>query len=121
MDPDPTSELETRLRAMHWRAVPDDALALSLKVAQEGLTTPTLADGASPPLSRLNRLLPGPVRWTLAACWALSLGLRLATPASPAVAEDAGAPVNGAAVFEAMKQTKKQIHEFELELALVRR
>jgi hypothetical protein len=133
---DPDTELESRLRAMRWREVPADALAASLRAAQEaqGMGAARMV-GVQPsgarrfpwPPQRLKAghqlflLVPVPVRWTLAACWALSLGLRLATPASPVVAGNTGAPVNGAVVFEAMQQTKKQIHEFELELALVRR
>lgn len=130
---DPDTELESRLRAMRWREVPADALAASLRAGQEaqGMGAASMV-GVQPsgarrflwPPQRLkagHQRVPGPVRWTLAACWALSLGLRLATPSSPVVAGNTGAPVNGAVVFEAMQQTKKQIHEFELELALVRR
>lgn len=134
MNPDPDSELESRLRAMRWRDVPDAALAASLKAAQQALGKEGAVVGVQPLGDRAGKgtavrlkaglqlnWMPAPVRWTLAACWALALGLRLATPASPAVAENSGVPVNGAAVFEAMQQTKKQIHEFELELALARR
>ena len=109
MNPPADPELESQLRAMQWRPVPDAALASSLNAALRALPAPP---------SRPHRWLhaiPVPVRWTLAACWALSVFLRVTTPASPPT--PVLSPGSSAAFFDSIQQTNDQIHELERELA----
>ena len=144
--PDPGSDpLKDRLRALTWKPVPQSTLQVSLEAAlaalppDGALTDSTvrsgpvpvapysqLADAQSPPspglLRRVIRFIPAPVRWTLVACWTLSLGLRLATPASPALTSAGPAilatvpPLDGPRLFLSMQQTRQQIDELQREL-----
>ena len=108
MNPD----IENRLRSLTWRPVPGEALERSLQAALEALPPPH-----SPPCRR-RRFFPRPLRWALAACWALSLGLRLATPGTPpSPAGDADA----AAMIESLQLTNDRIHALERELQFARR
>ena len=109
MNPPADPELESQLRAMQWRPVPNAALAASLDAALRALPAP------ASPGRRLLQAIPAPVRWSLAACWALSLLLRLSTPQSP---HSPGlSPGSSAAFFDSIQQTNDQIHELERELA----
>ena len=135
--PDPGSDpLEERLRALTWKPVPTPTLQVSLEAALAALPPdavlppqPAVAQPlAFPPspslLRRVIRFVPAPVRWTLAACWTLSLGLRLATPAGPAVASAGPGPailaivppLDGPRLFLSMQQTRQQIDELQREL-----
>ena len=109
MTPDPTG-IESRLRSLQWQPAPPGALDAALRAALE----------ASVPEKRSwLRSVPLPVRWGLAACWALSLGFRLATPApvpGPASA-GGGAPGGG---FIAYSTNNDQIYALQRELASVR-
>ncbi len=104
-------DLESRLRALTWRPAPTAVLDRSLHAALRALPAP---------LSRTQRVLrfiPAPVRWSLAACWGVSLALHLATPARPP-----GPPVTHAGtVFDSIQQTNDQIHALQRELHLARR
>ena len=129
--PDPGSDpLEDRLRALTWKPVPASTLEVSLEAALAAL--PPQPAAAQPPafppspslLRRVIRFIPSPVRWTLAACWTLSLGLRLATPAGPAMTSAGPGPailatvrpLDGPRLFLSMQQTRQQIDELQREL-----
>ena len=146
--PDPGSDpLEDRLRTLTWKPVPESTLQVSLEAAlaalppddaalagskaRPGLVRLQPSDAqppASPPspplLRRVIRFIPAPVRWTLAACWTLSLGLRLATPAGPPVTSAGTGPVilvtvpplDGPRLFLSMQQTRQQIDALQREL-----
>ena len=148
MPPDPGSDpLEDRLRALTWKPVPESTLGVSLEAALAALPPDAalagskarpgpvpvapysqLADAQSPPspglLRRVIRFIPAPVCWTLVACWTLSIGLRLATPASPALTSAgpgpailaAVPPLDGPRLFLSMQQTRQQIDELQREL-----
>ena len=139
--------LEDRLRALTWKPVPESTLQMSLEAALAALPSNAaltdskvrsgpvpvapysqLADAQPPPspglLRRVIRFIPTPVRWTLTACWTLSLGLRLATPASPAVTSAGSGPailaavppLDGPRLFLSMQQTRQQTDELQREL-----
>lgn len=105
--------LETRLRELTWKPVTVAALRGSLEAAlaalpaqsggeqpgpSERISTAEITEGDpvyTPGLSKVRRFfpsMPGFVRWGLAACWVLSAGFRLATPASPRAENPAGNP-----------------------------
>jgi len=143
MNPPADPDLENRFRALTWRPVPEPALQAALDAALAELSSdattsskarPGLVPQAPVPLSppaqttvpfrqRLIQFVPRPVRWTLAACWMLSLGFRLATPPSApgqgnlspsAIA--ALPPIDGPRLFLSMQQTRLQIDDLQREL-----
>ena len=114
------SKTEAFVCSMRWRPLPEEARAASLTAALATCKPPLTSKPSLP--RRVISWVPRPVRWTLAACWTLSLALRLATPASP----NAPAPVlasNGTALpdrslpmFASLEQTNLVLHELQLDL-----
>jgi hypothetical protein len=124
MNPLSDFDLENRLRSLTWRPVPEPALRASLDAALAELPTlVTPLPRAVPFRHRLIQFVPRPVRWTLAACWMLSLGFRLATP-PPAPGQGslssaslaAMPPMDGARLFLSMQQTRLQLDDLQREL-----
>lgn len=121
--PDPASDpLEARLRTLTWKPAPPAALQSSLVAALAAVSSSPPSPAPSLP-HRIIQFVPAPVRWTLAACWTLSLGLRLATPtppsstSSPAGSAMARRPLpDGPPFFLTMQQTRQQIDALQREL-----
>ncbi|HWB04454.1 MAG TPA: hypothetical protein VG796_15605 [Verrucomicrobiales bacterium] len=115
------SQTEAFVCSMRWRPLPDEVRATSLAAALAACQPP-----AAKPIVSLHRRViawvPRPVRWTLAACWTLSLGLRLATPAPPAApapilaANDNIPPDRALPLFASLEQTNLAIHELQLDI-----
>jgi hypothetical protein len=108
---------EDRLRAMQWCPLPEAVKEASLGAALAARTP------ARAPLRCMVDFVPRPVRCILAACWTLSLGLRLATPetphtSAPALARnDNTAPLlRTPALFASLEQTNLVLHELQFDL-----
>jgi hypothetical protein len=113
MNPPVDPQLEAHLKSLTWKPVPEEILSSSLQVA-------LLAIPSGPPAvntKRLNQWIPAPVRWTLAACWVLSLGLRLATPSLPP-SPAGNSTATAAEVLHSLQITNDQIHELQDQLRL---
>jgi hypothetical protein len=113
------SKTEAFVCSMRWRPLSEEARAASLTAALAVCKPPP----SKPSLShRLISWVPRPVRWTLAACWTLSLALRLATPASPhapaqVLASNGSVPSDRSLpMFASLEQTNLVLHELQLDL-----
>ena len=127
MKPPPDPDMENRLRSLTWKPVPPAALQGSLQSALEAWTAPS--EPALPPvlgtfpscLHGVIGVVPRSVRWTLAACWMLSLGFWLATPHSvstspslPTASLAALPPLQNPWQYLTMQQSRQQIDELDL-------
>jgi hypothetical protein len=103
--PSTDSAIATQLRALTWKPVSEEILSRALASAMQALPKPS-------PVRVFWRSIPLTVRGAVAACWALSTGLHLATPRDPVIISTS----SGSANLIFMQQTNDQINELTQQL-----